>query len=140
MNADGTEQRQVFPGATDPAWSPDGTKIMLLTGDQIATVNPDGNGLTTITSSQDPIELGPDWQPLAGGGTVNSGTSDLRETTGLRNETTVAGTTTGNERIVDIPKQKILVATGGPPLLLFGVVVALLCLAGAAILVRLLRR
>jgi hypothetical protein len=44
------------------------------------------------------------------------------------------------EKIIDIPKQKILVDTGGPPLLLVGVVVALLCLAGAAILVRLLRR
>jgi Tol biopolymer transport system component len=155
MNADGTAQSPVFPGATDPAWSPDGKKIMLLTGGQIAAVNPDGNGLTTITSRSDPIELGPDWQPLAGGGTVNAGTSDLRETTGLRDETTVAGTTTGEvtatpeettaqdsgipkEKIIDIPKQKVLVDTGGPPLLLGGA--ALVCLAGAGIVLRLLRR
>jgi hypothetical protein len=44
----------------------------------------------------------------------------------------------GNEKIIDIPKQKILVVTGGPPLPLAGA--ALLCLAGAAILARLLRR
>jgi hypothetical protein len=45
------------------------------------------------------------------------------------------------EKIIDIPKQKVLVDTGGPPLLLFGIGAALLCLlAGAGILVRLLRR
>jgi hypothetical protein len=44
------------------------------------------------------------------------------------------------EKIIDIPKQKKLVNTGGPPLALFGVGAALLCFAGAAILMRLLRR
>jgi hypothetical protein len=42
------------------------------------------------------------------------------------------------EKIIDIPKQKILVDTGGPPLLLGGA--ALLCLAGAGIVLRALRR
>ena len=42
------------------------------------------------------------------------------------------------EKIIDIPQQKILVDTGGPPLHLAGA--ALLCLAGAGILLRVLRR
>jgi hypothetical protein len=42
------------------------------------------------------------------------------------------------EKIIDIPKQKVLVDTGGAPLLLAGA--ALLCLAGAGIILRLLRR
>ena len=44
------------------------------------------------------------------------------------------------EKIIDIPNRKVLVNTGGPSLLLFGVGAALLCFAGAAILMRLLRR
>ena len=42
------------------------------------------------------------------------------------------------KKIIDIPKQKVLVDTGGPPLLLLGA--ALMCLAGAGIVLRLLRR
>jgi hypothetical protein len=44
----------------------------------------------------------------------------------------------GGEKIIDIPKQDKLVDTGGPPLLLAGA--ALLCLAGAGIVMRVLRR
>jgi hypothetical protein len=45
------------------------------------------------------------------------------------------------KKIIDVPKQKVLIDTGGPPLLLLGA--ALMCLAGAAIagqLLRVLRR
>jgi hypothetical protein len=44
----------------------------------------------------------------------------------------------GSEKIIGIPKQEKLVDTGGPPLLLAGA--ALVCLAGAGIILRLLRR
>jgi hypothetical protein len=43
-----------------------------------------------------------------------------------------------DRKIIDVPKQKVLVPTGGPPLLLAGA--ALLCLAGAGIVLRVLRR
>jgi hypothetical protein len=42
------------------------------------------------------------------------------------------------EKIIEIPQQRILVETGGPPLFLAGA--ALLCLAGAGIVLRVLRR
>ncbi len=37
--------------SSDPAYSPDGTKIAFVAGGQIAIVNHDGTGLTTITST-----------------------------------------------------------------------------------------
>ena len=43
----------------------------------------------------------------------------------------------GDKKIIDIPKQKVLVDTGGAPLLLAGA--ALLCLAGVWIVMRVLR-
>ena len=43
-----------------------------------------------------------------------------------------------DKKIIDVPKQKVLIDTGGPPLLLLGA--ALMCLAGAGILVSVLRR
>jgi hypothetical protein len=55
--------------------------------------------------------------------------------------TTAKDGVTSEKKIIDVPKQKVLIDTGGPPLLLLGA--ALMCLAGAGIagqLLRVLRR
>lgn len=81
MNADGTRQVRLttdsvgdFPPftATDPAWSPDGTKIAFISNKvdyqywELFTINPDGSGRTQVThaSSSTDANFHPDWQPV----------------------------------------------------------------------------
>jgi len=90
VNADGTDLHEVpipgcgsprsqthFVACYDPAWSPDGTKIVFvratgalsavagtpsgLSSFAIDTVNPDGSGLAQVTSTTDSPLSGPDW-------------------------------------------------------------------------------
>jgi WD40-like Beta Propeller Repeat len=56
MNADGTGKAQLIPSGSDPAWSPDGQKIVV---DGLTIYNADGTGGTALTSGVEP-----DWQPL----------------------------------------------------------------------------
>jgi TolB protein len=54
MNADGSNRKSVILPHTSivtPAFSPDGTKILWVDNGEIASVNLDGSGQTTITSS-----------------------------------------------------------------------------------------
>ena len=68
MNADGTAQTRVTtaPGIDyQPAWSPDGTKILFTSRrnggqDDIYVINPDGTGETRLTSNS-LVEMGPAW-------------------------------------------------------------------------------
>jgi Tol biopolymer transport system component len=66
MNANGTGQTQVTPGPRDywPAWSPDGAKIAFSHLNAIYTMNPDGTGLTPLTTVPvDGRDSEPDWSP-----------------------------------------------------------------------------
>jgi Tol biopolymer transport system component len=62
MNADGTGVKRVATGAS-PAWSRDGGTIVFRNGTQpgLATVKPDGTGLTRITV--DASDDAPAWRP-----------------------------------------------------------------------------
>jgi Tol biopolymer transport system component len=60
MNRDGTGKAQLISGASDPAWSPDGTRIVvndLAAG--LRVYNANGTGGALVTSGVEP-----DWQPL----------------------------------------------------------------------------
>jgi hypothetical protein len=67
VKADGTEQRTLNASMQGKyAWSPNGKKIALAAGDEIATINPDGSGPATIKRTPDLFVIDPDWQPLPG--------------------------------------------------------------------------
>ncbi len=58
--ADGTNRTQLTTtGGTDPAWSPDGTKITYVSGNDIWVMAADGSSKTNLTSTVDVQELGP---------------------------------------------------------------------------------
>ncbi len=80
MNADGTEIVRLTDNSTNdpttalnesldqnPAWSPDGTKIVFdsnRSGDQeVYTMNADGSGVTRLTDAAS-VDAGCDWQPI----------------------------------------------------------------------------
>jgi Tol biopolymer transport system component len=66
MNADGSGQTQLTNGRRDlsPTWAPDGTKIAFSRAGAIYTINPDGTGLTPLTTPPtDGRDDAPDWSP-----------------------------------------------------------------------------
>jgi Tol biopolymer transport system component len=75
MNADGSGQTRITANLffdNEPAWSPDGTAIVLTSdeGDEgglgeIVRIASDGSGRTNLTQTPALDELGPDWQPAA---------------------------------------------------------------------------
>ncbi len=71
--ADGSGARQVTvePQAvaendTDPAWSPDGSRIAFVRGNDLYVMNADGSGTANLTSSFASPVQDPDWAPTGG--------------------------------------------------------------------------
>jgi Tol biopolymer transport system component len=64
VNADGSNVEYLRNGG-NPFWSPDGRRIGLVIDgpNEIASMNPDGNDLTFLTTTPDLIVRWPDWQP-----------------------------------------------------------------------------
>ena len=70
MNADGTGMTQIAPGAVrEPAWSPDGSKIVFVHGSAIGDIRPgiyvmnaDGSGQTRLEDGP-PGSYGMAWSP-----------------------------------------------------------------------------
>ena len=73
MNADGSNPVNLLPGNSSgelaPHWSPDGKKIVFLTNlfelttsNDLGTINPDGTGLTRLTSTND-NDVTPSYSP-----------------------------------------------------------------------------
>lgn len=67
MNADGTNRLRLTTGTTgegdaDPAWSPDGSRIAFTRKNKIYVMNPDGSGMTQV-SSDDAKDSEPAWSP-----------------------------------------------------------------------------
>ena len=52
-----------LPSASDPAWSPDGTKIVANKNGQLWTINPNGSGAIQLTTTLGTYGS-PSWQPL----------------------------------------------------------------------------
>jgi len=59
MAADGSNVRRVT-GGEDPAWSPDGSKLLFAGSNGLFTINPDGSGLTRLTTGR---HRQPAWRP-----------------------------------------------------------------------------
>lgn len=65
MSADGSGAHNITPLRgfdSDPAWSPDGSKIAFDDGRGISTISPDGTGRTEVVVNA----AEPDWQPVVG--------------------------------------------------------------------------
>ncbi|MDQ1523137.1 MAG: TolB protein, partial [Pyrinomonadaceae bacterium] len=64
MEADGTNQQRVtlIYGATDPAYSPDGSKIAFTYHNEIFVMNADGSNQTQLTAYAD-LDFAPAWSP-----------------------------------------------------------------------------
>jgi TolB protein len=71
MNADGSDQHQIFPlltGASDPVWAPDGKRLLITDGQRLYLVRlPDGHAqvITTLHTSVtgETEEPAPEWSP-----------------------------------------------------------------------------
>jgi hypothetical protein len=71
MNADGSGQLNLTPGSnngqgntgTEPAWSPDGTKIAYIDNANVWVMNADGTGKTRLTLDANQAETSPAWSP-----------------------------------------------------------------------------
>tara|TARA_B100000686_G_C15807102_1_gene487105 strand:- start:206 stop:496 length:291 start_codon:yes stop_codon:yes gene_type:complete len=73
MNPDGTDQKHIYTDlyGGQPAWSPDGTKIVFITSaydafsSEIFTINPDGTNLTPLYKGFDYPKIVTDlsWSP-----------------------------------------------------------------------------
>jgi Tol biopolymer transport system component len=69
MNADGTDQRQIFHGNnfSQPNWSPDGAKLAYVSYADIWIANADGSGQTNVTRTDygatGIVETAPSWSP-----------------------------------------------------------------------------
>jgi Tol biopolymer transport system component len=62
INPDGTGVIEVAGnGSGDPAWSPDGTKIVYSCSNRLYTMSADGSGKTPITSKN--VDVDPAWSP-----------------------------------------------------------------------------
>ena len=62
VNPDGTGVTEVAGnGSGDPAWSPDGTKIVYSCSNRLYTMGADGSGKTPITSKN--VDVDPAWSP-----------------------------------------------------------------------------
>ena len=70
MRANGGDQTNLTNssgGGAVSAWSPDGRKIVYLTGDfDVHTMNADGSNKVRLTRGP-AVDWWPDWQPLPGG-------------------------------------------------------------------------
>jgi dipeptidyl aminopeptidase/acylaminoacyl peptidase len=68
-------------GASRPAWAPDGTRILFDLNLEIYSANPDGSGVTQLTTAGTSglIAQAPTWQPVAfgGGGPAPPGVIDI---------------------------------------------------------------
>jgi Tol biopolymer transport system component len=82
MNADGSQQARVSPvGYGGIAWSPDGTRLLVTSGDTVRTVNADGSGTADVgimsTSPGTVCLADPAWSPdgatIAGSCTTDQG-------------------------------------------------------------------
>ena len=64
VDADGSGLTQLTPGAydSDPAWSPDGSKIAFITGgdDHVSVMNPDGSDVRMVSPLP---SRSPAWSP-----------------------------------------------------------------------------
>jgi WD40 repeat protein len=68
MNADGSDERQLTSASgrdSNPAWSPDGTKIAWTRASRLWIMNADGSGQAEVPL-QGTLASAPDWQPLTG--------------------------------------------------------------------------
>ena len=71
INANGTDARQVSTDPqniasndTDPAWSPDGSKIAFVRNGELHVMNADGSGRTVVVGPSFPFRLAdPEWSP-----------------------------------------------------------------------------
>jgi Tol biopolymer transport system component len=143
MNANGTEQSTLFPGGTGPAWSPDGKKITFVGPDaEIATINPEGSGLTLVTNTPNLLVGYPDWQPLAGAGTgdatgnAGNGTATVGRNDNANGANEPGGANDAAGVINETTSMRQLPGTGGAAILVPAVGLLLISGAVARLLVR----
>src|SRR5207244_3158146 len=78
MRADGTGETLLGVNVWSPAWSPDGTRLVLDYGDTLYVLNADGSGRTPIATG---LYAQPTWSPqgdkVAVGNGVASGARDI---------------------------------------------------------------
>jgi hypothetical protein len=68
--------KQVVAGATDGAYSPDGTLVAFVRGDDLWVANGDGTGQRPLTRTPKVLESGPSWLPGGNGIVYTARTAD----------------------------------------------------------------